>query len=179
MVVVKITIKGTDWMLALASSKISLTPAGIKWQSSYDSNELAGLNNFCGSCWVDLQWEDICPHHFPQNRIQWFPNSVSDKIYLFFFSFCSSLGRVEFIKHINYSEFYIDFFISNNKPMDYYELFELTFFSKSQRNHIALFPQSLWWGASLKSISTTTCVALKFSFCDCSSYCNLIGVMLI
>jgi len=36
--VAKIKIKRTDKVLALASSKISPSPAGTKWQSSYDSN---------------------------------------------------------------------------------------------------------------------------------------------
>lgn len=61
----------------------------------------------------------------------------------FTFYFCSSLGRVEFLKHINYLEFYIGFFVSNIKPIDYYELFELPVCSKGQGNRMALFLQSL------------------------------------
>jgi len=62
---------------------------------------------------------------------------------LIIFYFWSSLGRVEFFKHIHYSKFYIDFFASNIKPTDYYELFELSLHSKGHRNRMALFPQSL------------------------------------
>lgn len=45
----------------------------------------------------------------------------------FTFYFCLSLGRIEFLKHIHYSDFYIDFFVSDIKPMDYYEPFELCY----------------------------------------------------
>lgn len=68
--VVKIIIKVTDQVLALVSTKISPIPTGIKWQShKMRAMELAGLNYFYRSYHVDLQWEDICPHHFPQNSI--------------------------------------------------------------------------------------------------------------
>lgn len=46
--------------------------------------ELTSLNYFYESCFMDLLGEDICPHHFPQNRFQLIPNRVSDKFYLLF-----------------------------------------------------------------------------------------------
>lgn len=81
--------------------------------------ELAGLNYFYKSCYVNLQWEDIYPHRFPQNRIQWIPSSVFDKCNLLF----SLISGEGWVLQTYYSKFYIDLFASNINPMDYYELF--------------------------------------------------------
>lgn len=48
------------------------------------------------------------------------------------------MGRIEILKYIHYLEFYIDFFASNIKPMDDYELFELAFCSKGQWYHMTI-----------------------------------------
>lgn len=141
--------------------------------------ELTSLNYFYESCFMDLQGEDNCPHHFPQNRFQWIPNSVVCLIN-FTFYFWLSLGRIEFLKHIHYSDFCIDFFffVSDIKPTDYYEPFELAYhFVPRVREITSYCFQSPSWAISLKS--TTTCMALKFSFCDCSCWQNLNGVLLL
>lgn len=76
------------------------------------------------------------PAHITSQRTEFSEFPIVYMIKLIFLPI--SVGRIEILKYIHYLEFYIDFFASNIKPMDDYELFELAFCSKGQWYHMTI-----------------------------------------